>query len=238
MKYIITSGPMEMKIDNVRKIENSSTGSLGVCFAEEILKKYPKAELVYIHTKAAKTPLSDAIKKIEITNHDELINALKTEITDKSTIIHAMAISDFGFGGNVTITELAQNLYANWQQFESEDQIADFISKQVTVSDKLSSKSDQILILNRAIKVIDEIKQINPNAKLVGFKLLSNVGVDELITVGQNIKNRANCDLVVANIKEHITNDSHQAFIISDDEIREVNTKQEIARNVIELLGS
>lgn len=234
MKYIITSGPMETEIDRVRKIQNSSTGKLGQVIAEQIIANGCE-QLVYIHTKNALRP-AGICKEILITNHQQLLTALQTEISDDCVVIHCMAVSDFETAGSITKPELAKLILNNKDKLDNYEDICKLIDDSLQVSDKLSSKADQIVFLNRSIKIIDEIKKINPKVKLIGFKLLSGVSPQELITVANATKERANCDYIVANIMEQVSADAHRAYIIGNDQITEVETKQQIAEKLIELM--
>lgn len=233
MKYIITSGPMESQIDSVRKIKNSSSGKLGTVFAEQLLKR-GYSNIVYIHTSGALVP--DKVKTIEIDGHKQLLSALEREITDDSVIVHAMAISDFNIKGTNPIECVADAIYSNLDQIETREDIVKLINANVKLTDKLSSSNDQLVVMERAIKVIDQIKKINSNCKLIGFKLLSNVSDEELISVATGILNRANCDYVVANIKEQVKTESHRAIIVGDDYQQQVLSKQEIANTIIDLM--
>lgn len=230
MKYIITSGPMEMAIDDVRKIKNSSTGSLGTAIANE-LRNANKEDVTYIHTSGAFKP--ENIKCIEVSTHSELITALTNEMTDDCCVIHAMAISDFRMEGSVSKDKLFKFLIDNKDAINNEEDIQQLIEQHINIQSKLSSKEDQVLFLSKEIKVIDQIKQINPNCMLVGFKLLSNVTCDELIRVARQTLERASCDLVVANLKEEVSSESHHGYLVTADNIIEAFTKQEIARQII-----
>ncbi len=234
MKYIITSGPMQIAIDNVRKIENSSTGSLGVQFVETLTKRQIN-DIVYIHTPTALVPSVD-VKKIQVDSHQEIIAALKAEITDDSIIIHAMAISDFEYAGNIGLNELAKQIYGQLARITSRSDVLKLIEQNLQVNDKLESKQDQILALRRAPKIIDEIKKINRNCKLVGFKLLSNVEQNELLQVARTIQKRTNADYIVANLKEQVGKTNHQATIINNEQEYVVNTKEEIAEQIVALM--
>ncbi len=233
MKYIITSGPMESAIDSVRKIKNSSSGKLGCVFVRE-LQKWNKDDIVYIHTSGALVPKQ--VRSIQINDHEQLLNALQEELIDDCVVIHAMAISDFNISGSIQLDQMASLLYEKRNLFTSANDITDFIKKNVNFEEKLSSKHDQIVVMERAIKVIDQIKKINPNCKLIGFKLLSNVSDEQLIKVGRDILQRANCEYVVANKKEEVTNDNHRAFILGAEQCFEVSSKKQIANKIIELL--
>ncbi len=65
---------------------------------------------------------------------------------------------------------------------------------------KLNSDADEItLTLTKNPKLIEEIKLICPNAKLVGFKLTSNLGPMAITEKVQKLFLQANCDYVVQN---------------------------------------
>ncbi len=233
MKYIITSGPMESEIDKVRKIQNSSSGKLGCEFVNQ-LQARGITEIVYIHTPRALVPAN--VRTILITDHNQLLAALEAEITDDSAVIHAMAISDFNIKGTASIDLMAKSIYEQLTEVNDESDIIKVIKQTVAKQDKLASDTDQLVVMEKAIKIIDQIKLINPKCKLVGFKLLSNVSDERLIEVATNIKLRANCDYVVANKKEEVTQFDHRALIIGAENIIEVKNKVQIANQIINLL--
>lgn len=231
MKYIITSGPMEMNIDDVRKIQNSSTGSLGCAIADQINQAL-EVEITYIHTAKAKVPTN--VKLIEISNHQQLLTALKAEMTDECCVIHAMAISDFKTAGSLSKSELLELIVSNRDKFSDTYSLEKLITSNLKQQSKLSSKDDQILFFEKEIKVIDQIKKINPKAILIGFKLLSDVSYEQLIDVATSVLKRANCDYVVANLKEEVSETAHHALIIGKDSKAEAFTKQQIAKIIID----
>lgn len=234
MKYIITSGPMETKIDDVRKIQNSSSGRLGATFAEE-LARAGYSDVVYIHTSGAVRPNSDC-KQIEIETHNQLLAHLKEELTDGSVVVHAMAISDFETAGTITKRQFAKLVIDNRSNLKTEDDVVKLLTSSIALQPKLSSSDDQLIVMDRSVKVIDQIKRINPNVKLIGFKLLANTSEAELLEVAKAIKVRASCDYVVANLKERVTSSDHQAYIVGDEGVMQAHTKTEIAQKIIELM--
>lgn len=234
MRYIITSGPMETAIDDVRRIKNSSTGQLGKTFAEQLINR-GYTDIVYIHTAGAVVP-KGAVTTVVISNHQELLTSLKQYLNDESVVIHAMAISDFNLGGSISLPKLADTIYNQLNSLKSVDQIEQLINQSIHVEAKLSSSENQVVVLNQAIKIIDQIKVICPQARLVGFKLLSNVTEEQLLDVATAIKKRANCEIVVANLKEEVSAEHHKAYIITDNKTQIVKTKQEIANVIIDYM--
>ena len=68
--------------------------------------------------------------------------------------------------------------------------------------------------MKKTPKIISIIKNISPNTYLVGFKLLDNVSKENLINTAFKLKEKNNCNLVVANDLEDIRQGNHKAFII------------------------
>lgn len=231
MKCIITSGPMESKIDNVRSLKNSSTGNLGALFADTLSETY---EVVYIHTKLATKPNNKKIKTIEINRSSDLVYHIQKEIEKKSIIIHLMAVSDFYYKGSLNLSSLLAQI-KNTPIRDEEDLLLS-IEKSLDFNSKLSSKEDQILYMKKDIKVIDEIKKNNQDVFLVGFKLLSEVSNKELLNVQKELLKRTSCDIVVGNIKEEINEKEHKAQILYKKDVLSVKTKDEIVKEVFKII--
>ena len=103
---------------------------------------------------------------------------------------------------------------------------------------KISSyEDDLVIVLKKTPKIISIIKNICPDTYLVGFKLLDNVKKEKLIEVAKKLRDKNNCDLVVANDLKNINKDMHKAYII-DKNNNEIlcNTKEEIAKNLVKKL--
>lgn len=67
-------------------------------------------------------------------------------------------------------------------------------------------------------KIISTIKELSPKTFLVGFKLLDNVSNELLIDTAMNMKEKNNCNLVVANDLYNIRHGNHKTFIINNKE--------------------
>ncbi len=234
MKIVITSGPMTLNIDAVRKIENTSTGALGVLFANTAEKL--ATEIVYIHTKNAQIPTGGKIRLIEIENHQQLLKALEKELPTADYCIHAMAISDFKASGIIETDKLLSALNKH-NKILTDSELNEILMNSLEYPEKLNSKKQQLIMLSPAIKIVDQIKQINPKVKLVSFKLLANVSEQELIQVALKQLIRTNSTLVVANLMDKVENVKHEAIIINQSqELNKVKTKQEIVNYVYKQL--
>ena len=239
MKYkiIITAGGTSERIDNVRKITNSSSGRLGCTIANKLIElyEYQIERIYYICSKNSIKPNHDKIKIIEIIDTNDLEIAVRNLLADNNNIdyfIHSMAVSDYTVDYVTTAESLALNITNNMQK-----NILDLIcSHNDNLSEsKISSNEENIIIkLKQTPKIISIIKDISPSTYLVGFKLLDNVSEEKLISTAVKLKDKNNCDLVVANDLQNIRKGNHKAFIIktSKDYIS-ASDKEDIAEKLI-----
>lgn len=219
MKVVITAGGTSEKIDNVRKITNSSTGKLGLCIANEFLKTIEDVEITYICSKEAFCPSDDRVKIKRIIGVDDLEREVRNVLdnNDIDVFIHSMAVSDYKVDYVSTLEKLRNN-----EEFSMND-------------NKISSSlSDLVIVLKPTKKIISIIKDISPNTYLVGFKLLDNVTKDKLIEVATNLMIKNKCNLVVANDLENIRNGRHIGYIL-DEENNVINAegKDDIAKKLV-----
>ncbi len=102
---------------------------------------------------------------------------------------------------------------------------------------KLSSRHDLMLSLKRTQKIIGLLRELNPDAVMVGFKLLNDVTRDELIRVAGNLGNTYGCEFVVANDMQDISGNRHKALIVRDMQVIEtMENKREIAEEIAKRL--
>lgn len=99
---------------------------------------------------------------------------------------------------------------------------------------KISSDEPQlVLVLKRQPKIIQRIKEIQPDTVLVGFKLLAGASENELVSAANRLMESSRCDYVLANDLDNIHGDYHKAVLINKDGIigrRE--SKEEIAEMI------
>ena len=76
MKYkiIITAGGTSEKIDNVRKITNSSSGKLGMTIANHLLKQNDDLTIYYVCSKNSLRPKDERVKVVDSTKTIEEIH--------------------------------------------------------------------------------------------------------------------------------------------------------------------
>jgi len=123
--------------------------------------------------------------------------------------------------------------------FISAAAVSDFIPKTEIKENKISSGADITLKLEKAPKIIGEVKKINPEIFLVGFKAEYDLSRDELIKSARKRAEESNIDLMVANDVAvegaGFGSDENQVILI-DDEITDVplSSKRDVARRIID----
>ena len=226
MKIIITAGGTSERIDDVRTITNSSTGSLGLAIGKafvEAAQRVSIEKIYYLHGKRAAYPEHEIVEPIEIGGVMDLQENLRRLLTEQKidAVIHAMAVSDYMVHRVTTLDKLLGT--------EDPDHAQDL------GGNKISSDIDDLIIhMKRSPKVISIIKEISPQTKLVGFKLLSGVPHEELIDVGYRLLQKNHCDYVMANDLHEIGKDYHKGYLIHQDKTYDsMNTNEEIAHMIV-----
>ena len=238
MKYkiIITAGGTSERIDNVRKITNSSSGKLGCTIANKLIELHEEKidKIYYICANNSIKPNNERIEIVEILDTQDLEITVRDLLKNKNInyFIHSMAVSDYTVDYVTTAESLSLNINNN-----SNKNVLDLIcnNKDNLTDSKISSNQDNLIIkLKKTPKIISLIKDISPNTYLVGFKLLDNISEENLIDTAVKLKDKNNCNLVVANDLENIRKGNHKAFIIktSNDYII-ASGKEDIAEKLI-----
>lgn len=97
-----------------------------------------------------------------------------------------------------------------------------------------SDQNELTLTFKRTPKIIEQIKKINPNIFLVGFKLESKMTESIAREESAPLFKKSKCDLVVAN---SITNDKYNGFILDKEScLTTVNSRADLAKNLIKAL--
>jgi len=237
-KIIITAGGTSERIDNVRKITNSSSGKLGMTIANNLIleKKEEIEKIYYICSKNSYRPNDEKIEIIEIFDTEDLEMAI-TELLTKENIdifIHSMAVSDYTVDYITTSNRLAKYIE------ENDGNIEDLIinNQDVIKENKVSSYEENLIIkLKKTKKIISIIKDLSKDTFLVGFKLLDGVSEQELLETAIKLKDKNNCDLVIANDLQNIREGVHKAFIIDKENEYEIATgKDDISKKLVKTL--
>jgi len=125
--------------------------------------------------------------------------------------------------------------------FISAAAVSDFIPKMEKMENKISSSEDLNLKLEKAPKIIGEVKKINPKIFLVGFKAEYNLSRDKLIESATKKAKKYNIDLMVANDVAvegaGFGSDNNQVILI-DDKVTDalLSSKKEIAVRIFDII--
>lgn len=249
---IITAGPTNEPIDAVMKITNMSTGALGSVVAETFLEdKLAKiGKIYYISTKMSYKPRIgvENVEFVTVETTQDLIDALKDIFSrDRiDIIVHSCAVGDYAGEYVVRAEDLAHEIYENIQKAVkkeeiTEESIMDIFRNPACVcnnSTKISSYEPNLMAkMTLTPKVISLIKQMAPNAILVGFKLLESVSKEYLYQVASKLREKNDADFIVANDLAKIGGGKHWAMILNEDGVvTECQTKKEIAKALEGLL--
>ena len=230
-KIIITAGGTSEKIDNVRKITNSSSGKLGMTIANHLLKQNEDINIYYVCSKNSLKPDDERVNIVEIEGTIDLKNRIETLLLNEKIdyFIHSMAVSDY-------MTDYVTSLERIKQSIKNNDNLDEAFSNiEIINGSKISSYEDNlVIVLKPTPKIISIIKDLSPSTYLVGFKLLDGVSKEELIDVAKKLRDKNKCDLVVANDLSTIRNGEHIAYIIDkDNEIEESHGKDDIAKKLV-----
>lgn len=235
MNIVITAGGTSEKIDNVRKITNSGTGKLGVLIANELINKKLNEinKIFYVCSNKVLRPNNEKIEVIEIESTKDLEDVTVKLLTNNKIdyFIHSMAVSDYTTNYVTNAKLLSEEVKMNGNK-----DIEKVIKENTSIlnDNKISSYEDNlIVVLKPTPKIISLIKKISPQTFLVGFKLLDGVTKERLIDVAKKLRDKNNCDLVVANDLSSIRKGNHTAYIIDkqNNEI-EVIGKGNIAKKL------
>ena len=249
---IVTSGPTNERLDAVMKITNMSTGALGATIADLFIKESNEQinKLYYISTKLSRKPQanSNKLKLIEITSADDLALKLKLILENEPiyAVIHSSAVGDYKGEYAITADLLAEEiakkcLHQNLDEKRLKELVLSIIKNpENIVSDKHKISSyEENLIFKLALtpKVISQIKLIQPETKLFGFKLLDGVSYTELIETAKKLRAKNQAEYIIANDLSNIKNGKHLAYFVGENSVDYTcNSKKEIAKTLKKII--
>jgi ribulose-5-phosphate 4-epimerase/fuculose-1-phosphate aldolase/ubiquinone/menaquinone biosynthesis C-methylase UbiE len=233
LEVLVTSGGTISRIDDIRHIGNFSKGHTGSHIAEAFL--HDGAIVHYVYSKGAKRPFREKLAINPENDFESELDKVKE------------AYGEFQkYQGNLYEHQIEsfQDYYETVKNVLIKESI-DVVVLAAAVSDygvkkqegKISSDFESLsLTLSQNPKVISRIKKCKPNVFQVGFKLLSGVGLDELIDVAyrHSIKNHSN--LTVANTINENFGKRSIVFITPEKGILPVSAK-ELAPRLVEVVN-
>ena len=233
---VVTAGGTSEYIDTVRKITNSGTGKLGAEIADRLADDY---HVIYIHTKGSVIPnvFEHDIEVIEVVNVAETKQAIEDVFNTREIdwFIHTMAVSDYSVDYVSSATKLYNHLSKNGLTVENIVHNTDIYD----VGEKISSKEDDIVIkLRKTPKIINMVKKVSPKTHLIGFKLLTDVSREDLISAARKLQDDNQADYVVANDLKTIREGYHEAYLVNKDYVSRIGGKPMIAATIKEIIRS
>ncbi len=212
---LITAGSTRGYLDAVRYITNTSTGKLGREIAYEAMSR--GAAVTYIYGADSLFPMlqdhnnikPSQLELIEIETNNDLVKVIREKLKKKKFDAIVHAMA-----------------------------VADYVPARAKSDKTPSKKKEWLLKLIKTPKVITIIRDLWPDALLVGFKLEVNRTKDDLIKTARRflIKSRAN--VIVANDYKNISRKRHIAYMVAGDSKtpKPLKGKREIAINIISYL--
>ena len=258
---LITAGGTIESIDSVRKISNTSTGSLCACvyaaLADYLNTAADTPELCgrgfQVHYVVSETAMRPEVREslpitfypvTDVKSVEDVLCRLMA-VYSIGYVIHGMAVSDFTKDYLIEREELVRELADTLERANRENLSGDALEAliravlehpkcQLDASSKVRSTADLMLSLKRTPKLIEKIKKLSPDAFLVGFKLLKGVPEEELIRAAAELSEKNGCGLVLANDLNSIRNGQHAGLLLKGNNvIGRYHTKKEIAAGIV-----
>lgn len=228
MSILITGGGTRVPIDDVRYIGNHATGS----FPCKIVRTYLKENysVTYIGSKHGEKPFE---LRIDTRLHPDDIFDL--------TVKHNDGISTRQYYQHLysTYDEYKNLVYQacqkSWDTIFLGAAVSDYICDKV--DGKISSQSDLEIKLKPAQKIISTIRGTNSKAKLIGFKLLYDVGEKTLIEAAEKSIEQNGCDGIVANDYWKIQQGRPEILFVTKKGVTKINTSDHMAEDLMCLVN-
>lgn len=203
-KVLITGGPVHAYLDDVKIITNRFRGGLMASLADDI---HDKMDIVYLTSKCASIPIYNDLNK-----HDQ----------GNIHVIYHNGIDDY--------MNKVLDLTPQMDAVVLGAAVANLIPKN-KIEGKFPSHNykpgDTIPIdFTIAPRIIDEVKKINPNVHLFGFKLLSKVSNDELIKAAYGVLLESKAVTIFANDTKDLT----QKFAVTKERGVHPMNKDDVAQ--------
>ena len=229
-KILITAGPTNEYIDEVMKITNMSTGRLGI----ELTKNYLNEgyEVTLIATRSVvRSNLYERynlgnnpnLKTIPIETTEDMLQALINESKNKyDLVIHSSAVGDYKPEFSFRMEDLAEELANAIKEglITKEEILSILTNPKCKVNDdtKISSYEPHLTVkLTLTPKLISRLRELFPEATLIGFKLLENVTKEHLLEVAKKLCIKNDMDYIIANDLHDLRQGTHLSFLVNKD---------------------
>ena len=209
-KILVTAGPTWVAVDRVRVLTSVFSGETGLRFARHFKDLGANVTLL-MGPGRAKFQKEDwnEMNIRQFSYYDELASLLDEEVKNKYDIV---------------IHSSAVSDY----------KIANEVSGKTP-----SGKNDLQLNLSPTEKLVDKIRQQDPDVFLVKFKLQVGLSKEELWSIADKSLKATGADLIVANDLDYMEGENHVAYIIDPQGKRvEAHTKEEMCKKLEKEIAS
>ncbi len=218
MNILITSGGTEEKIDQVRRITNTSSGRTGYHIGQKLIDE--GHNIYYLHSQKSKALDSAAYNCTFVTSRDlehEITKILNSQHID--IVIQCAAVSDF----------IVDKIVINGELFEPAS------------VNKINSRDSVELVLKSQPKIITKIKHLSSRSTpiVIGFKLTNTSDQAERREAALKLSLHPDIDFIIHNDLSEITESSHPTEIYFKDKVLfSGKTKDNLSENLIQLIQS
>lgn len=138
------------------------------------------------------------------------------------------------------MSEVILDIISDYDIFISTAAVSDFEFRKRS-DKKIDSSSSLFLNLKPTTKIIRQIKKINPEIFLVGFKAEFDISKEDIINCAKKQIEDAGTDLVVANDISnencHFGSDNNEVLIVSNDVLSvPLSSKRDVARIIFDVI--
>lgn len=202
-RVLVTSGPTHAWIDRIRYIANTSSGALGARIVDTLLEH--GVPVTHLYGPCSEMP--------RLAGH-ELLQPLSVATVDD--LVEAVGVVASHGDVRAIVHAMAVLDYVPEERFAG----------------KIPSGAEHLdLKLVRTPKVAAIMRELMPDAVMIGFKLEAEIADNELIERAAGIMERYHLDMVVANDLDRVGPDLHEALLVLPDRsvYTRAHTKLEIA---------
>lgn len=239
MNVVITGGGTIAPVDDVRLLTNVSSGRLAAAIAESFLDR--GASVWHIHAPSALLPMKRHARfHLDATDPAAELDRLTRLRRRWLDVRHRLHLVPLEAG---TVADYADTLRATLEGWP-----IDIAILTMAVSDyepephrgKIAYDSESLLIrCRRTPKVIRSVRDWAPSAYLVGFKLLSDVPVDELIGRAAEAGRVNRADLTVANDLRTLRQGKHTLHLVRPGaEVETLEPGDDLADRLVEKIAT
>mgnify|MGYP001244534417 CR=1 FL=1 len=208
MAVVVTCGPAIAPIDGVRRITNFSTGTLGLTLANALAAG--GREVVCFKGEAATTSLRphEAVDVRPFSTNDDLLEKLRS-IPTASAIFHAAALCDY------------------------ETNVVQDESGGLRTEAKIPSRAGTLtLVLRPARKVLPLLREVFPDARIVGWKYELDGGREDALRAAIRQIQEARTDFCVVNGAAY---GDGFGILSGDGTVRHFATTDELCRELVRI---